>query len=256
MDVSLEGKVALVTGAGSGIGAATARLIAQSGGSVVLTGVPEAGVVAVADEINSSGGEVLAIPTDVSDSAQVKSVVVTTVERFGRLDVVVASAGIQMHREDVDLHQLSEDAWDRTHDVNYRGVMLTCKHALAQMVEQGSGGSIVIISSITGVNGRSANVSYMTGKTGLLGLNRYIAVHYAKHGIRCNAVLPGALERTPNHDRHPNASGRAEAMNSTIPLGRMGTPEDIAPTVVFLSSDQAAYASGAQFVIDGGFTVV
>lgn len=255
MNISLEGKVALVTGAGSGIGAATARLIAQSGGMVALVGIPEEGVKSVAGEINSGGGKAIAIPTDVSDSEQLTAAVEETVKQFGRLDIAVASAGIQMHTEDVDLHQLSEDAWDRTHDVNYRGVMLTCKHSLARMVEQGSGGSIVIISSITAVNGRSANVSYMSGKTGLLGLNRHVAVHYAKHGIRCNAVLPGALELTPNHDRHPNAAGRAELMASTVPLGRMGTPDDIAPTVVFLCSDEARYATGGQFVVDGGFTV-
>ena len=151
---------------------------------------------------------------------------------------------------------MSVDAWDQTHAVNYRGVMLTCRQALAHMVEQGSGGSIVIISSITAVNGRSANVSYMTGKTGLLGLNRYIAVHYGQHGIRCNAVLPGALERTPNHDRHPDPEGRAQLLESTVPLGRIGRPEDIAPMVVFLCSDLSGYASGAEFVVDGGVTVI
>lgn len=254
MDVSLEGKVALVTGAGSGIGAATSKLIAESGGSVALAGIPDAGVQAAADEINSAGGRAIAIPTDVSDSRQVEAAVAATVAEFGRLDIAVANAGIQMHRQDIDLHQMSEDAWDRTHDVNYRGAMLTCKHALAQMVEQGGGGSIVITSSITGLNGRSDNVSYSSSKTGLLGLNRHIAVHYAKHGIRCNAVLPGPLEITPNHDEHLDASGRAKMWGETVPLGRMGTPDDIAPAIVFLCSEQARFATGAQFVIDGGVT--
>ena len=124
------------------------------------------------------------------------------------------------------------------------------------MVEQGEGGSIVIISSITALTGTSTNVSYMSGKTGLLGLNRQIAVHYAKHGIRCNAVLPGALERTPNHDQHPDAEGRERSLKAKIPLGRVGTPEDIAPMVTFLCSDAAAYATGGEFVVDGGVTVV
>ncbi len=255
MKISFEGKVALITGAGSGIGAATARLIAAGGGQVAVVGIPEAGVSAVADEINGEGGQAISIPTDVSDSKQVEESVEKTVERFGKLDIAVASAGIQMHREDVDLHRLPEEAWDRTHNVNYRGVMLTCKYALAQMVEQGSG-SIAIISSITGISGRSANVSYMSGKTGLLGLNRHIAVHYAKHGIRCNAVLPGALELTPNHDRHLDPDGRAKLMNETIPMGRLGTPEDIAPTVAFLCSDQSRYATGGEFVVDGGITSI
>jgi glucose 1-dehydrogenase len=252
----LEGKVALITGAGSGIGAATARLLAADGASVALAGIPADALQRVAEGIGSSGGSAVALPTDVSDSAQVQAAVRETVSRLGRLDIVVASAGVQMHREDRDLHTLDEAVWDRTHAVNYRGVMLTCKHALAQMVEQGDGGSIVIVSSITALTGTSANVSYMSGKTGLLGLNRYIAVHYAKHGIRCNAVLPGALERTPDHERHPDAAGREKALKQKIPLGRLGTPEDIAPMVAFLCSPDASYATGGEFVIDGGVTVI
>ena len=255
MEISLAGKVALITGAGSGIGAATARLMAQSGAKVALAGIPAAAVESVAQEIRANGSDALAITVDVSDSEQVRQAVEQTVAEFGRLDITVASAGIQMHQEDVDLHRLPESVWDRTHDVNYRGVMLTCKHSLAQMVEQGSG-SIVIISSITALTGTSTNVSYMSGKTGLLGLNRHIAVHYAKHGIRCNAVLPGALELTPNHDRHPNPGGREAMLQAKVPLGRLGVPEDIAPMVTFLASDLASYATGNEFVVDGGVRVI
>lgn len=255
MEISFAGKVAFVTGAGSGIGAATARLVAEAGGAVALVGIPADGVESVAAEITANGGRAITVPTDVSDSDQVKKAVDTTVKEFGRLDITVASAGVQMHNQDRDLHHLDEVAWDRTHNINYRGVMLTCKHSLARMVQQGSG-SIVIISSITALTGTSANVSYMSGKTGLLGLNRYIAVHYAKHGIRCNAVLPGALEKTPDHDEHPDAAGREKALQAKIPLGRLGTPEDIAPTVTFLCSDAASYATGGEFVVDGGVTVI
>jgi NAD(P)-dependent dehydrogenase (short-subunit alcohol dehydrogenase family) len=256
MDISLQGKVALVTGGGSGIGAETARLMAASGASVVVAGIPDAGVEAVAREITASGGKAVSVATDVSESDQVTAAVDVAVESFGKLDILVASAGIQMHCEDRDLHQLPESAWDRTHDINYRGVMLACKHSLARMVEQGTGGSIVIISSITAVRGTSANVSYMSGKTGLLGLNRYIAVHYADRGIRCNTVLPGALERTPGHDDHPDPAGRSKTLTEKIPLGRLGRPEDIAPMVIFLCSDRASYATGGEFVVDGGVTVI
>ena len=255
MEISFDGKVALITGAGSGIGAATARLIAGSGGAVALAGIPTQGVESVAEEIRASGGKALAVPTDISDSDAVEAAVAATVAEFGRLDITVASAGVQMHNEDRHLHEIDEAVWDRTHDINYRGVTLTCKHSLARMVEQGSG-SIVIISSITALTGTSANVSYMSGKTGLLGLNRYIAVHYARHGIRCNAVLPGALEKTPDHDQHPDAAGRQKMLEAKIPLGRLGTPEDIAPTVAFLCSDSARYATGGAFVVDGGVTVI
>ena len=256
MGTKLEGRVAVITGAGSGIGAATARMMAAEGASVVLAGIPAAGVDSVAAEISAAGGKALSIPTDVSDSTQVKAAVEKAVSEFGRLDIAVASAGIQMHRDDRDLHTLDESVWDRTHDVNYRGVALTCKYSLAQMVRQGDGGSVVIISSITAIRGTSQNVSYMSGKSGLLSLNRYIAVHYAKHGIRCNAILPGALELTPNHDRHPDPEGRARSLQQKIPLGRLGTPEDIAPFVTFLCTPDASYATGAEFVIDGGVTVI
>ncbi len=248
-------KVAIITGAGSGIGAATARLMAAEGAKVVLTGVPAAGVRSVADELTQAGHSALAIPTDVADSGQISSAVAQTVAHFGRLDFVVASAGIQLHQQDLNLHELPDEVWDRTHDVNYRGVYLTCKHTLAQFVQQGDGGAIVIVASVTAMNGRSVNPAYLSGKHGLIGLNRYIAVHYAKHGVRCNAVCPGALERTPNHDLHPNPQGREEMLTQRIPLGRLGRPQDIAPMITFLCTPDAAYATGAYFVIDGGLTI-
>ena len=253
--MKLQNKVALITGAGSGIGAATARLMAAQGASVALVGIPAAGVQAVADELNAAGHSALALPTDVADGEALAAAVAQTVAHFGRLDIVVANAGIQMHQEDVNLHELPEAVWDRTHDVNYRGVYLTCKHALAQMVRQGEGGAIVIVASVTAMNGRSNNPAYLSGKHGLIGLNRYIGVHYAKHGIRCNAVCPGALERTPNHDRHPNPAGREQTLEQRIPLGRLGRPEEIAPMITFLCTDDASYATGAYFLVDGGLSV-
>jgi NAD(P)-dependent dehydrogenase (short-subunit alcohol dehydrogenase family) len=251
----LAAQIALITGAGSGIGAATARLMAAEGAKITLAGLPANGVEAVTAELIAAGHEALALPTDVADSNQVEGAVARTVAHFGRLDIVVANAGIQLHREDVNLHELPEEIWDRTHDVNYRGVYLTCKHALAQFVKQGAGGVIVIVSSVTALNGRSNNPAYLSGKHGLIGLARYIAVHYAKHGVRCNAVCPGALERTPNHDRHPNPAGREATLTPRIPLGRLGRPEDIAPMITFLCTPEAAYATGAFFVVDGGLSI-
>lgn len=263
--MKLHGQVALITGGGSGIGAATARTMAAEGASIAVVGIPAVGVEAVAAELTQAGHSALAIPTDVSDSAQVSEAVAKTVEHFGKLDIVVASAGIQIHDQDVDLHQLPEEIWDKTHDVNYRGIYLTTKYALAQFLRQAGGdatsaprkinGSIIIVASITGLNGRSANVSYLTGKHGLLGLNRYIAVHYGPRGIRCNAVSPGALEATPNHDIHPDPEGRKAKLTAAIPAGRLGVPEDIAPFITFLATPEASYANGANFVIDGGVTV-
>jgi NAD(P)-dependent dehydrogenase (short-subunit alcohol dehydrogenase family) len=252
----LEGKVALITGAGSGIGATTAQLMVAEGASVAITGVPEDGVIAVAAEITASGGKAVAIPTDVTDPKQVESAVAQTVEAFGRLDIVVPSAGVQMHNEDRNLHELPEEVWDRTHDVNYKGVYFTCKYGLAQMVKQGEGGVVIIVASTTALTGTTPNVAYSTGKAGLVNLARHIAVHYGDQGIRANSICPGALERTPDFDVHPDPVGRKATAEDRVPLNRLGTPEDIAPFITFLASDDASYATGANFVIDGGLTVI
>lgn len=251
----LEGKVALITGAGSGIGATTARMMANEGAKIALVGIPAEAVNAITKELTDAKHHAIGIPTDVSNGDQMAAAVQKTVAHFGRLDILVPNAGIQMHQEDVNLHELPEDVWDHTHNVNYRGVYLTTKYGLAQFVKQGNGGVVVIVSSITALNGSSKNVAYMSGKHGLLGLNRHIAVHYAQYGIRCNCVCPGALERTPNHDKHPNPTGREERLREAIPLGRIGTPEDIAPFITFLSTPEASYANGGTFVVDGGLTV-
>ncbi|MBV7334846.1 SDR family oxidoreductase [Chloroflexi bacterium TSY] len=253
--MKLINKVAFITGAGSGIGAATARQMANEGASIVVAGLPKNAGESTAKELTSAGRKAIAIETDVSNAEQMKAALEETVHAFGCLDVVVASAGIQLHQQDTHLHTLVDDVWDQTHNVNYRGVYLTCKYALAQFIEQANRGVIVIVASVTALNGRSTNPAYLSGKHGLLGLNRYIAVHYAKHRIRCNAICPGALEQTPNHDKHPDPLGRAERLQETIPLGRLGRPDDIAPFITFLASSDASYATGATFVIDGGWSV-
>ncbi|MCH9672411.1 MAG: SDR family oxidoreductase [Gammaproteobacteria bacterium] len=248
----LDNKVIFITGGGTGIGAATTRYMLNLGAKVAIAGIPAAPLESLADEL---GPNCLALPTDVTDEGQVAAAIAATVEAFGDVDAVVANAGIQRHKTDIDITTMDEVEWERTQDVNLRGVFRTVKHGLAQMIRQGHGGSVVIVSSITAISGGSANVSYMTAKSGLLGLNRHIAVHYAKHGIRSNAVCPGALEQTPDWAEHPNQDGRRRAMERDIPLGRLGKSEDIAPFIAFLTSDDASYSTGAQYVIDGGITI-
>ncbi|MDA0711822.1 MAG: SDR family NAD(P)-dependent oxidoreductase, partial [bacterium] len=160
----LDGKVALITGAGSGIGAATARLMAAAGAKVAVTGIPERDVYAVSETLSRAGYAAIGIPTDVSRADQVEAAVAQTVDKFGSLDILVPNAGIQMHKEDVDLHTLPESVWDHTHDINYRGVYLTTKFGLAQMVRQNTGGVIIVVASVTALNGSSRNVAYMSGK--------------------------------------------------------------------------------------------
>lgn len=253
--MKLQGKIALITGAGSGIGEATAWRMADEGAKVAVTGIPADGVQRVAAALVAAGHDAIAIETDVSLAASVEAAVAQTVARWGRLDVLVPNAGIQLHNADREIHTLPEEVWDGTHDVNYRGVYLTLKYGLAQMVAQGSGGAVVIVASVTAFSGKSPNVAYMSGKHGLIGLNRYVAVHYAPYGIRCNAVCPGALERTPNHNEHPDAVGRAARIAAQVPLGRAGRPDEIAPLITFLATDDASYCTGASYLVDGGMSV-
>jgi meso-butanediol dehydrogenase / (S,S)-butanediol dehydrogenase / diacetyl reductase len=250
----LENKVALITGAGSGIGAAAARHMAAEGARIACAGIPAEGVKDAAAELESIGFQAIALPTDVREESQIEAAIAQTVERFGRLDIVVASAAVQLHDRDHTMHEMDPAVWDETNNINYRGVFLTCRYALTQFMTQGDGGNIVIVSSVAGFGGGSPNVSYLTGKHGLLGLNRHIGRHYGKHGIRCNCLCPGALERTPNHDIHPDPKGRATRLAQSIPLGRPGTPEDIAPWITFLVSDEARYATGAYYLVDGGMS--
>ena len=247
----LKGKRAFITGAGSGVGWETARQMVSEGAQAALISLPSDDVERKAKRLRPSA---LGVSADVSDEAQVKNAVEAAVKAFGGIDILAACAGVQLHREDRDLHTLESETWDKTHNVNYRGVFLTVKHVLNEMVESGSGGSIAVVSSVTGLSGFSANPAYLSGKHGLIGLSRYVAVHYGRYGVRCNAVCPGALERTPNHEEHPDPQGRAARFEARVPMGRLGSPAEIAKALVFLSSDDASYINGACLTIDGGLS--
>ena len=172
------------------------------------------------------------------------------------MDILVSNAGVQLHDRDIAIHELPESVWDETMAVKLKGMFLACKFGLRQMLEQGRGGAVVITSSITAINARVPNFAYATSKGALLAFSRNIALTYADKGIRCNAVLPGALERTPNHDIHPWPVERERCLREIVPLGRVGLPEEIAPMIAFLASDEASYATAAEFVVDGGRTRV
>ncbi len=250
-----RGLSVLITGGGSGIGAATARLLARRGARVAIMGRTSRTIEAVADQIVEANGIAIAVPGDVSILEDVERAVRATVEQFGRLDGVVANAAIQLHRRDRPIHEADVSAWDDTLHTNLRGTFLTCRTAIRQMLEQGEGGAVVVISSVTALVGIAAqNPAYTASKGGLLSFGRALAVQYGPDNIRVNVVCPGALSEPPDVENLGDPAAREERVVPQVPLGRLGRFDEMAPMVAFLCGPESSYATGGVFTIDGGLT--
>lgn len=253
MEISFDDQVALVTGAGSGLGLAAARAFAQAGARVVLADRDENAVADAAAELAAQGHDVLAISCDVADDAQVEAMIARTVAVFGRLDIAFNNAGVQnVLAETADAPR---DDYDRVMAVNLRGVWSCMKFELQHMRKQGHG-AIVNCSSLGGLVGGAERGTYHAAKHGVLGLTKSAALEYAAKGIRINAICPGLIH-TPMAERMiAEGQGAAiDAMVGMVPIGRMGRADEIADAVLWLCSARASYVVGQSISVDGGYTM-
>ncbi|TPG53783.1 glucose 1-dehydrogenase [Roseomonas nepalensis] len=244
-----QGRVALITGAASGIGRATAVAFAAEGARVALLDRSADALRDAEAAVRQSGGEVLTLACDVSKPEQVEAAVARTVETFGRLDIAFNNAGVENKASpvaDIDL-----DEWDRIIDINLRGTFLCMKHELAQMLRQGSG-VVINTSSGAGIRGVAGGAAYAASKHAIIGLTKSAALDYAKSNIRVNAILPGNIE-TPMMDRF--TGGDIQKAIDLEPVGRLGKPEEIADAVLWMSADLGAFVTGASISVDGGWSL-
>ncbi len=249
----LKGKVAIITGAGSGIGRAAALLFAAEGAKVVVADIsPEAGEESVR-QVRAKGGDAIYVQTDLTDAGQVERLVRETLARFGKLDVLYNNAGVNLHATVTDTREAD---WDRVMAVNVKSAYLTCHFAIPEMIRNG-GGSIINTASAAAIVGLGNLCAYTASKSAVLGLSRNLAIDYARHKIRVNALCPGvtatemtlkiiASEADPVAARKRYDQGRL--------LGRMADPQEIARAALFLASDESSFMTGAPLVVDGGYT--
>ena len=252
MGARIHGKVAIVTGGASGIGAATCRLFAREGArGVVITDLNEAAGTALEAEIRRDGGNATFRPLDVTQEAQWIETIDAVVSRYGRLDILVNNAGRSQSARPV-VEQTTEEAWDLLFAVHAKGVFLGTKHAIPAMRRSG-GGSVINVISVYALVGSPLGTASSASKGAARAFTRTAAVQYAPEGIRVNSVFPGFVETPMTREVHAQPGVREERTALT-PLGRLATPEDIAWGILYLASDESSYVTGSELVIDGGMT--
>jgi NAD(P)-dependent dehydrogenase (short-subunit alcohol dehydrogenase family) len=250
----MKNKVALVTGASSGIGRATGEAFAARGAKVVLAARREAELAGLVREIESRGGKATSIKTDVSDTKDVERMVAHAIETYGRLDYAVNNAAIE--GKIAGITEMSEEDWDRVLDINLKGTFLCLQHEARAMLSGDHGGAIVNVGSINSFLGFPGGFAYSASKHGLIGLTSSVSAELAPQGIRVNLVCPGIID-TPMHRRGRAVLGDEiyDGVLKSVHVRRAGRPEEIAQSIVFLCSDEASYITGTTLTPDGGFTL-
>jgi NAD(P)-dependent dehydrogenase (short-subunit alcohol dehydrogenase family) len=244
----LDGKVCVITGAGSGIGAAAARRFAAEGGSVVAVDLDESAGSAIAKEVDG-----LFVRADVTSADDVQAAFAAVVDRFGGLDVLVNNAGISPPEDDSIL-DTEQDVWDLVQTVNLTSVYLCCKYGIPHLLERG-GGSVINTASFVAVMGAATSqISYTASKGGVLAMSRELGVQFARQGVRVNAICPGPVDTPLLRELFASDPERAARRMVHIPMGRFAKPEEIASAMLFLASDDASFVTASTFLVDGGIT--
>jgi NAD(P)-dependent dehydrogenase (short-subunit alcohol dehydrogenase family) len=253
MTKDFEGKTALITGAASGIGLATAQAFAQAGAAVVLADISADAVANAADQLTAGGAQALGIACDVAEETQVADLIARAVSTYGQLDAAFNNAGVQPAA--TDTADLDAEDFDRVTSINLRGVWNCMKHELIQMRTQGHEATIVNCSSIGGLVGLPGRAAYHATKHGVIGLTKSAAMEYAERGIRINAVCPGAIDTPMVANMLETESDAMEQIMNEVPIRRLGRPEEIASAVLWLSGPGSSFVIGHGLTVDGGFTI-
>lgn len=248
----LGGKVALITGAGAGIGRESAVLFASEGAAVVVVDRDLPAAEATTADISAAGGEAVAVGADVSVAAQCEAMVTAAEETYGRLDVLFNNAGIS-HPDDDDAVTTTEEVWDRTFDVNVKGVFFGCKLGIPALRRSGGGSIINTASFVAKLGAATPQLAYTASKGAVLALSRELAVLHAREGIRVNALCPGPLD-TPLLMKYLDTEEKRQRRLVHIPMGRFGEAAEMAPAALWLASDESSFVTGTEFMVDGGIT--
>lgn len=248
----LANKVAVITGAASGMGQAASLLFAQEGASVVVVDLNIEAAEKTVKSIRAAGGKAIAVETDVADEASVRAMVASAVEAFGHIDVLYNNAGI-MPNDDGSVTDITEATWDRVMDVNIKSAFLCAKYTIPVMLKQRRGSIINVASFVAFMGCTVPQDAYTTSKGGMLALTKSLAVQYGPHGIRCNAICPGPIETPLLRALWTSEEARNLRLNR-IPLGRFGEAKDIVYMALYLASDESSWTTGAWLVVDGGIT--